>query len=176
MHVLARLCNVAACSCLVAMVAVLGATIVLRPFGVLVPSSEEITTFLMVGMAFFGFVSAYVASVHVRVDTLHRRLPARPRRALEIASHAGAAALCATVAYHSGSLAGTAWKFNDVSDGLISIPMWIPLATLPAGMALLALFLLRDGWRILKGADVRFTVTEKDEAVALALAAATEER
>lgn len=163
-------------ACLVGMVAMLGATLVLRPFGILVPSTEEITTFLMVGMAFFGSVSAYVASAHVRVDTLHRRLGPRTRRAVETISHCLGAALCAAVAWHAGALALTAWRFNDVSDGLLAIPMWIPLAALPASMALMALFLLRDAARIAAGADLRFTVTEEESAAALAMQTPAQER
>ena len=170
MSTLARLAGALAALCLAAMVVVLGVTIVGRPFGWLVPSSDEITTFLMVGMAFFGIVHAYVEGVHVRVDTLHKRLPIGLRRSVDIAAHTGAALLCGVVAWQSGRLAWTAWSFHDVSDGLVPIPMWIPMATLPLGFALLALLLLRDAGRLLAGRPVRFGVSEKDEAVSLAAA------
>lgn len=173
---IAQACTALASCCLAGMVAVLGATLALRPIGILVPSSEEITTFLMVGMALFGFVSAYVASVHVRVDTLHRKLPAGLQHAVDIVVHAGGALLCATLAWQSGSIALTAWTFHDVSDGLLAIPMWIPLATLPTGLGLLAAFLLRDTGRLLAGAPVRLAVSERDEAAAIALQGAGELR
>jgi TRAP-type C4-dicarboxylate transport system permease small subunit len=171
LNALTRLAGLLAALCLAGMVVVLGATLVGRPFGLLVPSSDEITTFLMVGMAFFGIVYAYAEGVHVRVDTLHRRLPPALRRSVEIACHLGAAALCAVVAFQSGRLAWTAWRFGDVSDGLVPIPMWIPMAALPLGFGLLALVLLRDGGRLLAGGSVAFGVSEKDEAVTLAAAA-----
>ena len=165
---LIRAAGALSAACLAAMVGVLVATLVLRPFGVLVPSSEEIVTFLMVGMAFFGFVYAYAARAHVRVDTLHRRLPPRLRRNVELASHAGAAALCAAVAWHGAGLAWTAFRFNDLSDGLIPIPMWIPLCTLPIGFVLLALATARDGWQIAHGRELTFAVGDKEEALSLA--------
>jgi TRAP-type C4-dicarboxylate transport system permease small subunit len=165
-----RLAGAISACCLAAMVAVLVATLALRPFGILVPSSEEIVTFLMVGMAFFGFVYAYAGRAHVRVDTLHRRFPPRLRRAVEIASHAGAALLCAFVAYEGALLAWTAFRYNDLSDGLIPIPMWIPMSALPVGLSLFACALVRDGLRIAAGGSVTFAVSDKDEAVALAAA------
>lgn len=155
--------------CLAGMVGVLLATLILRPFGVLVPSSEEIVTFLMVGMAFFGFVYAYAEGVHVRVDTLHRRLTPSVRHMVEIASHFGAALLCTAVAYNGAKLAWTAFRFNDLSDGLIPIPMWIPMSSLPVGFTLLTFVLLRDGLRIMAGRDLRFAVSEKEEAISLAV-------
>lgn len=154
--------------CLCGMVLVLAATLVLRPFGILVPSSEIIATFLMVGMALFGFVYAYAERVHIRVDTLHRRIPAVPRRWIEIISHFGAAALCAFITYHSAGIVWLAYRFNDLSDGLIAIPMWIPLGAMPVGFGLLTLALLRDAVRLLRGQAVRFGTSEKDDAVALA--------
>jgi TRAP-type C4-dicarboxylate transport system permease small subunit len=154
--------------CLAGMVVVLLATLVLRPFGVLVPSSEEIVTFLMVGMAFFGFVYAYAAGAHVRVDTLYRRLRPAIGRTVEIASHFGAALLCAVVAYNGAKLAWTAFQFNDLSDGLIPIPMWIPMSSVPLGFTLLALAILRDGMQIIAGRNIRFAVSEKEEALSLA--------
>ena len=171
---LAHLAGALAALCLAAMVAVLGVTIVGRPFGWLVPSSDEITTFLMVGMAFFGIVHAYVEGVHVRVDTLHKRLPPAVQRGVDLAAHAGAGVLCAVVAWQSGRLAWTAFRFHDVSDGLVPIPMWIPMATLPLGFTLLALLLLRDAARLLAGRAVRFSVSEKDEAVSLVSAEPSE--
>jgi TRAP-type C4-dicarboxylate transport system permease small subunit len=154
--------------CLAGMAVVLLATLVLRPFAVLVPSSEEIVTFLMVGMAFFGFVYAYAAGSHVRVDTLYRRLSPGIGRTVEIASHFAAALLCAAVAYNGAALAWTAYEFNDLSDGLIPIPMWIPMSSLPLGFALLAFALLRDGLQIMAGRHIRFAVSEKEEAISLA--------
>jgi len=154
--------------CLCGMVLVLAATLVLRPVGILVPSSEIIATFLMVGMALFGFVYAYAERVHIRVDTLHRRIPAVPRRWIEVVSHFGAAVLCAFITHHSAGIAWMAFRFNDLSDGLVAIPMWIPLGAMPVGFGLLTLALLRDGARLLRGQEVRFGTSEKEDAVALA--------
>ena len=171
MDPLVRFSGALAALSLSAMVVVLAATLVLRPLGILVPSSEEIVTFLMVAMAFFGITYTYLERAHVRVDTLHRRLPATVRHGVELASHLGAAVLCAGVAWQAGSLAWTAYRFNDLSDGIVPIPMWIPLATVPFGFALLALALLQDAGRLMSGNVLRFATSEKDEAVELAQAA-----
>ena len=169
MDTLARCAGVLSALCLAAMVAVLAATLALRPLGVLVPSSEEIVTFLMVGMAFFGIAYAYLEGVHVRVDTLHRRLPEATRRAVDILGHFGAAVLSGTIAFHAARLTWTAYRFNDLSDGLVPIPMWIPMSTVPLGFALLGLVVLRDGVRLAAGREVRSDVSERDEAVSLAV-------
>ncbi|MER1968546.1 TRAP transporter small permease [Castellaniella sp. GW247-6E4] len=157
--------------CLCGMVLILAATLALRPVGILVPSSEIIVTFLMVGMALFGFVYAYAEGVHVRVDALYQRMPASVRRGVGILNHVGGALLCAALTFHAGALAWMAFRFNDLSDGLVAIPMWIPLSTIPLGFGLLGLALLRDGWRLVRGREVRFGVSEMDGAVAMASSA-----
>lgn len=159
--------------CLCGMVGVLVATLVLRPLGILVPSSEIIVTFLMVGMAFFGLVYAYAEGVHVRVDTLHKHFSTGLRMGIDGLCCCGGALLCAAITYYSGRLAWTAFQFNDLSDGLVAIPMWIPLGTVPLGFALFALALLRDGLRVLRGREIRFAVSEKDEARAMASSASS---
>jgi TRAP-type C4-dicarboxylate transport system permease small subunit len=120
-------------------------------------------------MAAFGFVYAYVHGAHVRVDTLHRRLGSASQRIVDVASHAVAALLCAVVAFAGAQLAWTAFRFNDLSDGLIPIPMWIPMSTVPAGLASLAALLVRDGLRILAGQRLRFAVSDREEALSLAV-------
>lgn len=171
---LVRCAGAVSVMCLSGMVLILIATLVLRPFGILVPSSEIITTYLMVGMAFFGLVYAYAGGAHVRVDALYRHLPAGLRRGVDVLSHVGAAALCGAIAWHSGSLAWMAFVYHDLSDGLIAIPMWLPMSPVALGFGLFALALLRDGVRVLRGQPVCFAVSEKDDAAALATAGSKE--
>jgi TRAP-type C4-dicarboxylate transport system permease small subunit len=166
---LARAAGALSALCLAGMVGVLVATLALRPFGILVPSSEEIVTFLMVGMAALGFVYTYLHGAHVRVDTLYKRFSGGAQRFIDVASHAAAALLCAGLAVAAGSLTWTAYRFNDLSDGLVPIPMWIPMSTVPLGFALLAAFLVRDALRIVAGQRLRFAVSEREEALSLAV-------
>ena len=95
--------------------------------------------------------------------------PALIRRAVDILGHFGAAVLSATIAFHAARLTWTAYRFNDLSDGLVPIPMWIPMSTVPLGFALLGLVVLRDGVRLVAGREVRSDVSERDEAVSLAV-------
>lgn len=167
MNLISRVAGLVAALCLAGMVLVVIAAIVARPFGRLVPSSDEITTFLMVGMAFFGFVYAYREGAHVRVDTLFCFLPAGTKHVLEILSHSAAAALALALTIYSGELTRQAYIFHDLSDGLLAIPMWIPMIAMPIGFALFALALAYDGIRICRRERVVFAISERDEALSL---------
>ena len=73
MDPLVRFSGALAALSLSAMVVVLAATLVLRPLGILVPSSEEIVTFLMVAMAFFG-ITLGMAWLHLSGSRNAQRL------------------------------------------------------------------------------------------------------
>jgi TRAP-type C4-dicarboxylate transport system permease small subunit len=135
--------------------------------GILVPSSDDIATFLMVGMALFGFVYAYREGAHVRVDTLFRLLPKLLQHGVELFNHFAAALLCLALAFFSAKLTHQVYKFNDLSDGLLPIPLWIPMATIPVGFLLFAALLAADCVRILRRQRVMFAVSDRDEALSL---------
>ncbi len=156
-----------AAACMAGMVLLLLAQIVVRPFGILIPSAEDIATFLMVAAAFLGAVHAYAAGSHVRVDLAVQRLPARVQRPIEIVSLVGATALLAWLAFRSAQLAYFAYRFHDMSDTLVPVPLWIPMGVVPIGLGLFALATAVDAVTGLRGGEMRRTEGEKEEAIEL---------
>jgi TRAP-type C4-dicarboxylate transport system permease small subunit len=135
---------VLACALLAAMVVVMLAAIVLRQFGILMPGSEEISTFAMVGMAFLGLPYAYRSGAHVRVETLLTRLSERTKARLNIWCVVVSAVICAVFCYFVYGLVRDSYQFGDVSEGLLAIPRWIPQLPILIGLLLLTLALLDD--------------------------------
>ena len=113
-----KLFNIMACVLLLAMVVVMFLAIVMRQFGVLIPGSEEIATFSMVGVAFLGLPGVYTAGMHVRVETLYSRLAAPRQKALDIWCLAVAIAVCLVFAYFTGLLAWDSYRLGDAAFGL----------------------------------------------------------
>ena len=147
---------VLACLLLVAMVVATFATIVLRPFGVLVSGHEEIATFAMVGMAFLGLPYAYRTGAHVRVETLLNRLSQRPGQGWTPGACWPPCVICAAFTYFAFWLVFNSYVFGDVSEGLLSIPRWIPQLPIVLGLVLFALALLDDLMILLQGGKASF--------------------
>ena len=162
------LSGVIASFCMAAMVIILLIDIAIRPFGLLLHSAGDIATFLMVAVAYFGFVHTFAEGKHIRVELLTRRFPPAFARPLEIASLILAAVLLAWLAYTSGKLTYTAWRFNDMTDTVVRIPLWIPTGVVPLGLGLFALAAASDAFSAFVGHQLRHSVSEADEALALA--------
>lgn len=168
MKIVSNIAGIIAALCMAGMTVLLLAEIALRPFGILVPSANDFATYLMIGVAFFGFVHAFEAGAHVRVDLVYRHLPAGVQQAVECLSLAIAAVLLAALTYGAGHLAWTAYRFHDVSDTLIPIPMVVPLGAATLGLGLFALVAAMSAYGVVRGRSVVFAISEKDEALALA--------
>lgn len=162
------LSGVFASFCMAAMVVILLAEIAVRPFGVLLHSVDDIATFLMVAVAYFGIVHTFTEGKHIRVELLTRRLPPQLSTPLELLSLLCAAALLAWLAFGSGKLVYTAWRFHDMTDTVLRIPLWIPMVVVPLGLALFAIAAASDALSILTGRPPRRAVSDADEALELA--------
>lgn len=150
------------------MVLLLLTELALRPFGVLVPSADDFSTFLMVAAAFLGFVHTYAHGQHVRVDLLLKRLPPPVRRPVEIASLAVATALLVWLTFTSAQIALSAYRYHDMSDTLVPVPLWIPMGIVPVGLALFAIATAGDALVALTGGALRHSESEQEEALELA--------
>jgi TRAP-type C4-dicarboxylate transport system permease small subunit len=157
-----KLFNIMACVLLLAMVVVMFLAIVMRQFGVLIPGSEEIATFSMVGVAFLGLPGVYTAGMHVRVETLYSRLAAPRQKALDIWCLAVAIAVCLVFAYFTGLLAWDSYRLGDAAFGLLAIPLWIPQLPMPLGLGLLILVMLDDIVRLVNGEKASFLLNAKE--------------
>ncbi len=168
MNAIPRFAGALAAICMVGMVLLLLAELALRPFGVLVPSADDFTTFLMVAAAFLGFVHAYAHGQHVRVELLVKRLPDAARRPVEIVSLMVATVLLAWLTVTATQLAMAAHRYHDMSDTLIPVPLWIPMGIVPIGLALFALATGSDALNALRGGALRHSEGEQEEALELA--------
>ncbi len=168
MKAIPRIAGALAAVCMAGMVLLLLAELALRPFGVLVPSADDFTTFLMVAAAFLGFVHAYAHGQHVRVDLLLKHLPDRLRRPVEIASLLAATALLVWLTVTSAQLATSAYRYHDMSDTVVPVPLWIPMGIVPIGLALFAIATVSDALNAFRGGALRHSESEQEEALELA--------
>jgi TRAP-type C4-dicarboxylate transport system permease small subunit len=112
------------------------------PIGFIVPSIAEICGFLLSAASFLALAYTLTAGGHIRVGILVERLGPSSRRMVEAA--VGLAA-CAVAAYATVALARLTWKsfvFNDVSYGIVPVPLALPQALMALGLAILAVAVL----------------------------------
>lgn len=131
------LCAVLAAVALAGIAVVILAGTIGRWVGVVVPSSNEISGYLVAAATFLALAPTLRAGGHIRVALVIGRLGETGRRIAEVWCLGAALALVAYFAWWTIDLALTSWDFGDVSPGLLPIPLWLPQAFMALGLVAL---------------------------------------
>ncbi len=115
-----------------------------RPTGFLLPAYSELAGYFLVGATFMAAPYALRHGAHIRVSLWIRTLRPGARRAVELWCAALGAALAGYATWFAAALVEQSLRFNDVSYGLITVPLWIPQLPIPIGLAVLTIAFLDD--------------------------------
>ena len=106
--------------------------------------AEEVAAQLYLGIAFLGLAYALKSGIHVRVNKATNRLPERAREVILLITYAIALAYTVLLAIECWALV---LNYHDLGtiEHVSRIPLWVPMALMPAGLILLALQLAVEG-------------------------------
>ncbi len=111
----------------------------------------EVVAWLCAAAAFLAMAHAFKHGDFVRVTLLLEKLSPGARRVLELGSLALAAAATGYLAWWAVSFTYESWQMNDMAQGLIALPIWIPQSSFVAGALLFTLAVLDELWLVLRG-------------------------
>jgi TRAP-type C4-dicarboxylate transport system permease small subunit len=100
--------------------------------------AEEIMLFLMVGCVFFGAATPAWAGRHIRMDVFVRMAPAKVRDGLHLLSDTALVVTCTVLVIFALPTVLQLQQFDQRSMAA-NIPLVIPQAAIPLGLALMAL-------------------------------------
>jgi TRAP-type C4-dicarboxylate transport system permease small subunit len=146
-----RLCGALAALFLAAIAVLILAQVVCRLFDTFLPAASDFAGFCLAASSFLALAYTFRAGGHIRVNLLLQRLPLAWRRRVDVIVVAVAAALVAYFAWHSLLLARESWRFNDLSEGLVPVPLWIPQSGMALGLIVLAIALVDELVNLLRG-------------------------
>lgn len=111
----------------IALIAVLMiAQSVLREFRVNTGAVNDVLSWFCAAAAFFAMAHAFKHGDFVRVTLLLDSVSAKARRAMELGSLALGTVAVGYLAYSACAFTYESWEFNEISQGLLPVPMWIP--------------------------------------------------
>ena len=122
-----------------------------EPVGLVVPSYAEFTGYFLVAASFLALANTLRAGSHIRVSLLIRGLPKGPRRLVELWSTAAGAVLSAYFAWFAIGMVIDSYHFNDVSPGIIAVPIWIPQSSMALGLVIFVIALTDEFATLLRG-------------------------
>jgi TRAP-type C4-dicarboxylate transport system permease small subunit len=135
---------------------------VLREFGVRTGAMNDIVAWFCAAAAFFAMPHAFKHGDFVRVTLLLEHVTATQRRVLEIASLLVATVATSYLAWSACAFTYESWEFNDMAQGLLAIPMWIPQMSFAMGSVMLVVAVIDELVIVLRGGVPTF-VREVEE-------------
>jgi TRAP-type C4-dicarboxylate transport system permease small subunit len=105
-----------------------------REAGILVRGADDIVSWLCAAAAFLALGHTFRHGELVRVGLWIHRLGARGRWIAELFALSLTAAFVAYMLYAAGRFVYESWQFNEVAQGLIRVPIWIPQMSFLAGV------------------------------------------
>lgn len=153
-HFLDRIYDVAAALaalCVLAICVLMIYASIGRELGWRVGTINDLVAWLTAAAAFLAMAKAFRNGDFVRVTLLLEAVGPAARRTLEVVSLAVAAVAIGYLAWWSAAFTYESWKFNDMANGLLVVPMWIPQTTFVIGAVLFFVAVVDECLNVLKG-------------------------
>jgi len=107
-------------------------------------SLNEISGYLLAASSFLALAATLKAGVHIRVTMVLGALGEDTRRYAEMLAFAAAAIAVGYIAFNLASFAWVSFQFNEVSTGVVRVPLCYPQAAMALGAAILTVSLLDE--------------------------------
>ena len=137
-----------------------------RGVGLLIPGADDIVAWLCAACAFLALGHTFRNGDLVRVGVFLDRLPGRMRWYAEVLALGLSTAFCAYMLWAVTRFVYDSYQFNEVAQGLIRVPIWIPQLSLVIGIAIFFVALIDELVTVLKKQKPSYQVAEEARAAA----------
>jgi TRAP-type C4-dicarboxylate transport system permease small subunit len=143
---------------------VMMAQVGLREMNLPFPAADDISAYLCVATTFFALAHTFKRGELIRVGLLLENLGPKPRRIMEIVALSFAAVGCAYALFWFIDDILFSYEIDDVAQGALAIPLWIPKLAMPAGAAILLTAVLDELVTVLRGGRPQYVIAAEDRA------------
>jgi TRAP-type C4-dicarboxylate transport system permease small subunit len=127
-----------------------------RPLGLNVPAGDELVAWCMAATAFLGLAHTFKSGEMIRVGLLIDGLEGRMRHVLEIVALVIGVTFVGFFAWHAAWMTYDSWRFNDMAQGVLAIPLWIPQLGYSGGLVILTIAFVDELVHVLRGFPPRY--------------------
>lgn len=120
-----KLSGVLAALSMVAIMLLITAQVLARWFNSHIPSSDDISGYLVVWATYLGLAYAMQQASHIRVELFLTRCSRRVSQYLNLAVCIIALILVGALLYYSTLLMLESYEYGDKTDGEIAMPLWL---------------------------------------------------
>ena len=159
-----RACGAVAAFCILLIAALIVAQVGGRLAGILVPGADDLAGYALTASSFLALAHTLRANGHIRLTLLIRRAGRRQRLLLESGCLTFGIVATGYFAYHVIDMAWDAYRFGERSQGILSVPLWIPQAVMALGAVVLFVAFADDLVVILRGGAASYERAAADPA------------
>lgn len=114
-------------------------------------SADEFAGYCMGASAFLALADTFRSGEHIRVTLLTDRLGPSAVRLFAWIAILVSIGLAGWMAWYFVKQAWVSWAFNELSSGLIALPMWLPQGAMAWGAIAFVIALIEAAARLLAG-------------------------
>lgn len=121
-----------------------------------VTDGDQFVAWSMAAVAFLGLAHTFKSGEMIRVGLLIDRLSGRTRRAFEIVSLTLGLSFIGFFTWHTLGFVRDSWRFDDMAQGVLPIPLWIPQLGYATGLLILTVAFLDEFVHVVRGGAPRY--------------------
>ena len=148
--------------CVLAIMLLMIAQSILREVHVRTGAVNDVVAWLCAAASFFAMAHAFKHGDFVRVNLLLEKLSPPAQRRFEIGALVIAVLAVGYLAYWANRFTYESWAFDDIAQGLLPLPMWIPQLSFALGSILLFVAVLDELIVVLRGARPSYVVAVEE--------------
>jgi TRAP-type C4-dicarboxylate transport system permease small subunit len=127
-----------------------------RPLGLNIPAGDDLVSWCMVATSFLGLAYTFRHGEMIRVGLLIDQLEGRTRHVIEIASLLVGGFFVAFFTYYAVLLTFDSWRFHDMAQGVLAVPLWIPQLGYSGGLLILLIAFIDEFIHVVRGNPPRY--------------------
>ena len=138
-----------------------------RTFGFAAYSFDDFAGFCMAASSFLGLAHTYRRNEQIRVALVIDRFSGGTRRVLEAVCLTASTFLIGFFAAYAIDMVWTSYEINDVSQGLVPVPLWLPQGGMALGLIIMTVALFDDLVAVLAGGTASYIAVEQSKKLAM---------
>lgn len=131
-----------------------------RPLDIDVPAGDDFASWCMAASAFLGLAHTFRSGEMIRVGLLVERIKGLARQIMEVIALMIGTISLVYFAWYAFDMTLTSYRFNDLSQGVIAVPLWIPQLGFSGGLIILAIAFVDELLHVLFGGTPRYQKPE----------------
>jgi TRAP-type C4-dicarboxylate transport system permease small subunit len=134
-----------------------------RQFSLNIPAGDDIASWCMAAMAFLGLAHTFKRGEMIRVGLLLEHLHGRTKQVVELIALGVATAFILYYTRHAVQMTYDSWRFNDMAQGVLAVPLWIPQLGFTSGLGILSIALIDEMVNVIRGNRPTYERASPDE-------------